>query len=73
MLRVTRETFLWTAAFAVVIAFAVPWFLWRSDAVIGGLPVWLWWHVGWMGVTALVFRAFAKHAWGLGVRRGERA
>jgi len=76
MARDTREKFLWTVAFAVVIAFAVPWFLWRSDAVFAGLPVWLWWHVAWMGVAAVVFHAFATRAWGLGVRdetRGERA
>lgn len=61
------ERYGWVAAFAVVVALAVPWFLWRSDAVVAGLPVWLWWHVGWMVVTAVVFRAFAGRAWGLGV------
>lgn len=62
-----REKYLWTLAFAVLIAFAVPWFLWRSDAVVAGLPVWVWWHVAWLVVAALTFRAFAARAWGLGV------
>lgn len=62
-----REKYLWTLAFAVLIAFAVPWFLWRSAATVAGLPVWLWWHVAWMVLAALTFRAFAARAWGLGV------
>lgn len=61
------EAALWVAALVVVVALAVPWFLWRSSAVVFGLPVWLWWHVGWMGVAAVVFHAFGRRAWGVGV------
>lgn len=63
----TRERYLWAVAFAVLIALAVPWFLWGVDTVVAGMPVWLWWHVGWMVLTAGVFALFARRAWGLGV------
>jgi hypothetical protein len=61
------ETVLWAAVLLVVVALAVPWFLWRSSTVAFGLPVWLWWHIGWMGVAAVVFYAFGQRAWGVGV------
>ncbi len=57
----------WALAFGVLIALTVPWFLWRSGTVAFGLPVWLWWHVGWMVVAAAVFRLFTERAWGLWV------
>lgn len=64
----------WVLTFAVLVAFAVPWFLWGVDRVVAGLPVWLWWHIGWMGLAAIVFRLFTLRAWGLGVtaEAGER-
>ena len=67
---VERRTVLWGAAFALLIALAVPWFLWRNDTVVAGLPVWLWWHVGWMALTAAVFALFANRAWGIGIEEG---
>jgi len=63
----TVEKSIWVATALVLAALAVPWFMWGSDAVVAGLPVWIWWHVGWMGLTALVFGAFARRSWGLGV------
>lgn len=70
----------WVFAFGLVVALAFPWFLWGVDRVVAGLPVWLWWQIGWLGVTAVVFRLFTARAWGLGVTRsagtreeGERA
>jgi hypothetical protein len=57
----------WSLALALVAALAVPWFLWGSSRVVAGLPVWLWWHVGWMCLAAVVFWAFGRRAWGLGV------
>lgn len=67
----TRKTnwrkFGWAVTIFLLMALAIPWFLWRNATVAYGLPVWLWWHVGWMVVVALVFRAFARRAWGLGV------
>ncbi|WP_229122702.1 DUF3311 domain-containing protein [Halapricum desulfuricans] len=62
---------LWGTVAFVLIALAVPWFMWRSDAVIAGLPVWIWWHVGWLGLASVVFYVFTQRAWGLGVERGE--
>jgi hypothetical protein len=70
--RARLELFGWAAVGVVLIAGAVPWFLWRSDAVAAGLPVWLWWHVGWMALASVVFYAFTRRGWGIGVeRRGD--
>ena len=57
----------WAGIFALLIAFAIPWFLWGSNRVVAGLPVWLWWHIGWMVLAAVVFRSFTRRAWGLGI------
>lgn len=73
MTEVARA-FGWGTAFLVLIVFAVPWFLWGSASVVAGLPVWLWWHVGWMVVASAVFYAFTRHAWDdlMGVEPGEK-
>ncbi|MFC6976222.1 DUF3311 domain-containing protein [Halomicroarcula sp. GCM10025709] len=57
----------WAVVGLVLMALAVPWFLWDSAQVVAGLPVWLWWHIGWMGLASLVFAVFARTAWGLGI------
>jgi len=57
----------WAIAGIVVVALAIPWFMWRDATVIAGLPAWLWWHVGWMVLAAAAFWAFARRAWGLGI------
>jgi len=57
----------WAIAGTVVVALAIPWFMWRDASVIAGLPAWLWWHVAWMGLAAATFWAFARRAWGLGI------
>jgi hypothetical protein len=62
-----RERYGWVIVMAVLIALAIPWFLWGNSRVVYGLPVWLWWHIGWMVLAALVFWAFATRAWGIGV------
>lgn len=61
------EATLWAVTVALVVALAVPWFLWRDATVVAGLPVWIWWHIGWMGVASLTFYGFSRRAWGLGV------
>jgi len=63
----TRERVGWALVLATIVAFAVPWFLWGNRQVIAGLPVWLWWHIGWMVLAAVVFQLFARRAWGIGV------
>lgn len=65
-----RRDLLWIPTFAVLVALAVPWFLWRDATVVAGLPLWLWWHVGWMALCAVVFYLFTRGAWdrGMGVR-----
>jgi hypothetical protein len=59
------ESVVWGAVFLVLMALAVPWFLWGSAAVVAGLPVWLWWHIGWMALASVVFAVFARRGWGV--------
>lgn len=62
----------WGIVAVVLVVLGIPWFLWGSDAIVFGLPIWLWWHVGWMLVAALTFWLFANRAWGTGIEpRGE--
>ena len=65
------ERYAWWVTFAVLIAFAVPWFLWGVDSVLAGLPVWLWWHVAWMVLASILFWLFTRRAWGLGIEIGK--
>jgi hypothetical protein len=70
------ETYGWVVTFAVLVALAVPWFLWGDSRTLLGLPVWLWWHVGWMILASVAFRLFAERAWGIGIldrAGGDRA
>lgn len=62
-----RELLGWTATALVLVTLAVPWFLWRDATVVAGLPLWVWWHVGWMVLASVVFYVFTERAWGVGV------
>ncbi|MDX1747119.1 MAG: DUF3311 domain-containing protein [Halobacteriales archaeon] len=66
----TTEKVLWGVVALVLVALAVPWFMWRDGSVAVGLPVWVWWHVGWMVLAAVVFGLFANRAWGVGIEEG---
>lgn len=55
----------WAGVFLVLTALAVPWFLWGTDRLLWGLPLWLWWHIGWMVLASVVFKLFVDHAWGI--------
>ncbi|MGZ0748269.1 DUF3311 domain-containing protein [Haloparvum sp. AD34] len=59
----SKSDLVWIPTFAILVVFAVPWFLWGVDDVVAGLPIWLWWHVGWMGLCALAFSRFTDGAW----------
>jgi len=63
----TVRTVGWAVVALVLMALAVPWFLWDNSAIAAGLPVWLWWHIGWMALASVVFAVFARTDWGLGV------
>ena len=63
----TVERYVWAILMAVLLIFAIPWFLWGNSRVIYGLPLWLWWHIGWMIAASGVFWVFTKRAWGLGI------
>ena len=56
----------WAVVALVLMALAVPWFLWGDAGTAAGLPLWLWWHIGWMGLSSVVFAVFARTDWGLG-------
>ncbi len=64
------ETYGWVVALGLVVALAVPWFLWGESQLVGGLPVWLWWHIGWMLLASAVFWVFTRRAWGIGITGG---
>jgi hypothetical protein len=66
----TRRTLLWSLVALAMMGLAVPWFLWGTDAVVAGLPVWIWWHVGWLVLCTVVFYVFTDRAWGVGVESG---
>ncbi len=71
-----KRNIAWTATFAILVAFAVPWPLWGIDLVVAGLPVWIWWHVGWLVLCSALFYAFVETgAWerGMGVESGGDA
>jgi hypothetical protein len=67
-----KSAWLWSGVALVLAALAVPWFLWGSDAVVAGLPVWVWWHAGWLALTSVVFWVFTRVAWGVGVEGVSR-
>ena len=60
----------WSTVAVVLSALSIPWFLWGDSTLVAGLPLWLWWHVGWMLVASAVFWIFARRAWGLGIEHG---
>ena len=72
----SKSDLVWIPAFAVLVAFAVPWPLWGVDRVVAGLPVWIWWHVAWLGLCTALFSLFVRSgAWerGMGQRPGGTA
>ena len=67
----SRRDLVWVPIFAVLVTFAVPWPLWGIDRVIAGLPVWIWWHIAWLGLCTVLFSRFVRSgAWerGMGIR-----
>lgn len=69
----TRERILWGVLAAVMLVFAIPWFLWGDASLLLGLPVWLWWHMVWLALAAVALWVFARRAWGIGITGGEHA
>ena len=65
------ESVAWAGAFVLLAVLAIPWFLWGNASVAAGLPLWVWWHVGWLALTAVAFAVFTDRAWGVWV--GESA
>jgi hypothetical protein len=63
----TVERYVWAVLMGLLITFAIPWFLWGNSRTAFGLPLWLWWHIGWMVVASALFWLFTKRAWGIGI------
>ena len=61
------ERYAWAGVFLTLVALAIPWFLWGNSTVVAGLPLWVWWHVGWLALSSLAFAAFARYGWGIGI------
>lgn len=61
------ETVGWLVVMAVLTVFAIPWFMWGDSRVVAGLPLWLWWHIGWLIAATFTFWVFGMRAWGLGI------
>lgn len=59
----SKTDYLWYGVFALLAVFAIPWFMWRDATTWAGLPVWLWWHIGWMLAASAAFYAFSLGAW----------
>jgi hypothetical protein len=57
----------WIVVAVGLSALTIPWFLWGDATLVAGIPLWLWWHVGWMGLASLVFWLFARRFWGIGI------
>ncbi len=64
----------WLAVAIVLCVFTIPWFFWGDSTVVAGIPLWLWWHVGWMLLASVVFWLFTQRAWGIGIepKEGDR-
>ena len=63
----------WWIGAALLCLLGVPWFLWGDSTIVLGLPLWIWWHVGWLLFTSLLFWIFTQRYWGIGVEPGGSA
>ena len=61
----TVERYGWAVLMGLLITLAIPWFLWGDSRTALGLPLWLWWHIGWMVLASASFWLFTIRAWGL--------
>ncbi|ARS90354.1 DUF3311 domain-containing protein [Natrarchaeobaculum aegyptiacum] len=61
------EVWGWLVVAVVLSVLAIPWFLWGDATTVVGLPLWLWWHVGWMVLASVVFWVFTRRGWGIGI------
>ena len=57
----------WVVGAALFCLLGVPWFLWGDDTIVAGLPLWVWWHVGWLILASALFWLFAQRHWGVGI------
>ncbi|MCU4751098.1 DUF3311 domain-containing protein [Halobacteria archaeon AArc-curdl1] len=66
----------WIFGATALCVLGIPWFLWGNDTIVAGLPLWIWWHIGWLLLASGLFWLFAQRAWGVGIepdtaKRGE--
>jgi len=63
IMTVRIRTLGWALAATVLVVFSVPWFWWGDSRTAVGLPLWLWWHIAWMGLATVVFSLFVRTDW----------
>ena len=68
-----RERLAWVIATLLLLALAIPWFLWGDGRLLFGLPLWIWWHLGWLVLASVMFYVFTDRAWGLFITDGDPA
>ncbi|MFP9192598.1 DUF3311 domain-containing protein [Natronosalvus vescus] len=57
----------WGIIATIICLLGIPWFLWGDSTIVLGLPLWLWWHVGWLLLASALFWVFAQRYWGVGI------
>jgi len=62
MTRLKKGIF-WAIALFIIMVMGVPWFLWGSSFLFLGIPVWVWYHVGWLFLVTIIFWIFVRTFW----------
>ncbi|RLE14708.1 hypothetical protein DRJ04_01850 [Candidatus Aerophobetes bacterium] len=55
---------LWIVVFFITMVMGIPWFFWGSSSCFIGIPVWVWYHIGWLLFLIFLFWLFVKTYWG---------
>jgi len=53
----------WVVIGVILVGASIPWWLWQDPLRWGPLPVYVWYHIGWMVVVTVVFIHFARRWW----------
>ena len=58
-----KKKVVWVVVFFITTVMGVPWFLWGSSLLFIGIPLWVWYHVGWLLFAVFLFWLFVKTYW----------
>jgi hypothetical protein len=53
----------WIVIFFITMVMGVPWFFWGSARLFMGIPLWVWYHTGWLLFLIFLFWLFVKTYW----------